>query len=442
MAKSAGKGQEAQEVQVETTEVSSVVRELAVEVAAKRVRKAFDRAYRELGRGAAVRGFRKGKVPRSVLQKMYGASILEDIERQLVAETLADAVELAELSPVSEPSIEADTPAEGEVFRYRARIEVKPEISLPELSGLPATKPGVEVTDEEVDAELENLRERNAALVEEPEGTPAAEGHTVKADFVGRIDGEPFEGGSGQDVEIEIGAGRMIPGFEEQLVGARAGDDVEVEVAFPDDYHAEHLRGKPAVFAVHVASVQRRDVPDLDDEFAKDVGEFETLDELRARIREDMTRSREEQAKAALHRSLFDGLIERTDFEVPPGLVERQLQQQAANLHRQFHGQLPDDILHAQIERMREDGRESAERRVRESLILDAVREAHSIEATDEEVDARLGEMAEARGMDPDQLRQAARQQDFFDAVRAEVVEQKTLEYLVAEAKVEETAAS
>ncbi|MGH0035432.1 MAG: trigger factor [Myxococcota bacterium] len=439
MAKSAN---EAQEVQVETAEVSSVVRELSVEVAAPRVRKAFDRAYKDLARGANVPGFRKGKVPRSVLERMYGSSISEEIERQLVAETLADAVELADVSPVSEPSIEADVPAAGEAFRYRARIEVKPEISLPDLEGLPATRPAVEVGEEEVVIELEQLRQRNAPLVEEPEGTPAAEGHTLKADFVGRVDGEPFEGGSGQDVEIEIGAGRMIPGFEEQLVGARAGDDVELEVSFPDDYHAENLRGKPAVFSVHVASVQRREVPELDDEFAKDVGEFETLEELRNRIREDITQGREEQAKAALHRSLFDTLIERTEFEVPPGLVERQLQQQASNLHRQFQGQLPDHILHAQIERMREEGRESAERRVRESLLLDAVSRAQGLEASDEEVDAKLGEMAEARGMDPDQLRSAARQQDFFDAIRGELIERKALDYLVSVAKVEETTAS
>jgi trigger factor len=439
MAKSAN---EAQEVQVEAEEVSSVVRDLKVEVAARRVRKAFDRAYKDLTRGAAVRGFRKGKVPRSVLERMYGSSIAEEIERALVAETLADAVELAGLSPVSEPSIEADTPVEGEAFRYRARIEVKPEISLPDLSGLPGSKPRVEVDEEEVDREIEQLRQRNAPWVEEPEGTPAAEGHTVKADFVGRIDGEPFEGGTGRDVEIEIGGGRMIPGFEEQLVGARAGEDVEVNVSFPDDYHAEHLRGRAAVFAVHVASVQRRAVPELDDEFAKDVGDFETLDDLRMRIRSDLTKAREEQAEAALHRSLFDALIERTEFEVPPGLVERQLQQQASNLHRQFQGQLPDHILHAQIERMREEGRESAERRVRESLLLDAISREQSIEASDEEVDAKLDEMAEGRGMDPAQLRQAARQQDFFDAIRAELIERKALEYLVSGAKVDATTAS
>ncbi len=431
---------DAREVQVETEVVSPVVREMRVEVDAKRVRKGFDRAYRDLAKGAQVRGFRRGKVPRSVLEKMYGASVSEEIERQLVAETLADAVELAELVPVSEPAIEADTPVLGEAFRYRARIEVKPEIDLPELAGLPGRKPPIEVTDDEVDQELERLRERNASLVEEPEATPAAEGHTLKTDFVGRIDGEAFEGGTGRDVEIEIGSGRMIPGFEEQLVGAVAGDDVEVSVAFPEDYHAENLRGKPAVFSVHVASVQRREVPELDDEFAKDVGDFETLDDLRTRIRSDLHANREEQAKNVLHRSLMDALIERTEFEVPPGLVERQLQQQAANLHRQFQGQLPEDMLRAQIERMREDGREAAERRVREGLLLDAVSRAQELEASDAEVDARLDEMAEARGMDPTQLREAARQQDFFDAIRGELVEQKALEYLVAGAKVEEVA--
>jgi len=425
-----------QDVRVETEQTGPVVRTLTVEVEPSRVRKAFDRAYRELGRSAQIRGFRRGKVPRSVLEKLYGASVAEEIERMLVAETLPEAVERAEVVPVAEPDIDAPTPQPDAAFRYTARVEVKPEIALPELGGLPARKPAVEVSDDDVEQEVERLRQERAALVEEGEQVPAAEGHTLQIDFVGRIDGQPFEGGSGRDVSVELGAGRMVPGFEEQLVGSRAGDDVQVSVHFPDDYGSEALRGKQAVFDVHVGSVRRREVPELDDEFAKDVGDFEDLSQLRDRIREELHAAREREAQSTLHRSLLDALIERTPFDVPPGMVERQLQEQARQLHRTFQGQLPEEVLHAQIARMREEGREPAERRVREILLLEAVAREREVEVGDEEVDARLDEMAASRGMDAGTLRKLAREQGLEEAVRGEVRERKALELLVSEAEV------
>lgn len=429
------------DIQVDTREEGAVVRTLEVVVEARRVGQAFDRAYRELARRAQIPGFRRGKIPRSVLEKRFGPEVADDLERQLVAETLPDAVELAEVVPVTEPSIDAEPPEPGSPFRYRARIEVRPEIGLPELAGLPAERPPVGVTDEDVEKELEGLRERHARLVEEAEDVPAAAGHTLRIDFVGRIDGEPFEGGSGQDVEIELGSGRMVPGFEEQLEGARAGSDVEVRVTFPDTYHEAKLRGREAVFAVHVASVQRRELPSLDDEFAKDLGDFEDLASLRGRVHDDLFEARRREAEGAVRRSLMDALVERTDFEVPAGLVERQIQQQAASLHRQFQGQLPEEILHAQIDRMREEGREAAERRVREQLLLHAVVAQEKIEASDDEVDVRLSEFAQARGLEVDALRRAARQQGFFESVRSELVEEKALDFLVSGANVAESAA-
>ncbi len=325
---------ESEEVRVEIVESGPVQRTLQVEVEAVRVRKAFDRAYHQLGRSAQVRGFRRGKVPRSVLEKLYGASVAEDLERSLVAETLPDAIELAQVTPISEPEIEGEKPSVDRSFRYTARIEIKPIIELPELTGLPATLTRAGVADEDVERELAGLRDRNAPLLEEPEGTPVAEGHHVEVDFQGRIDGEPFEGGSGKDVVIEIGTNRMIPGFEEQLVGARPGEAREVRVQFPDDYQSEALRGKEALFTVQLKTLRRKQLPDLDDEFAKDLGPFESLENLRERIRTDLLAARQREAQAALHRSLLDVLIERTSFEVPPGLVERRLHSQLASRRR------------------------------------------------------------------------------------------------------------
>jgi trigger factor len=426
-------------VRVTATEDSPVAFTLAVEVDAGRVGKAFDRAYRELGRQVRVRGFRPGKIPRSLLEKLYAASVAEQLEQTLVQETLGEAIEQSGIEPVAEPAVEAETPAAGSDFRYTLRVEVKPKLALPDLSGLPAVRPAVDVTDEEVAEQLEELRTRNAPAVEEPEGTRVAEGHVLQIDFVGRVDGEPFEGGSGQDVELEVGSGRFLPGFEEQLIGAAAGEDVEVRVRFPEDYGHAELAGREAVFACHVASVKKRRIPELDDEFAKDLGDFESLDALRERIRRDLVAARERESQQVLRKSLLDALIERCEFDVPAGMVERQLEHQLRAAHQRLHGQVPDEAIHQQLAQWREQWRDGAEREVREMLILEAVAAEHGVAADDDEVAARIAAMADEQGVAPAVLERAAGDADLKRAVRAQLIDEKTLALLVDKAKVEET---
>ena len=427
------------QIRVEATEESPILRVLSVTVVASRVDKAFDRTYRNLQKEVRVKGFRPGKAPRSVLERMYGASIPDDIQRLLVAETLGDAIELASITPVSEPDIDAERPAPSAAFSYEARVELKPEIDLPDTQGLPAKRPSGEVAADEVLTQLESLRERSAPIVEEPEGTAAEEGHSVTIDFVGSIDGEAFEGGSAKGHDLELGSGRLVPGFEEQLVGVVAGDDRQVEIDFPEDYGNADLAGKHAVFDVHVEAVKKRQLSELDDEFAKDLGdEFETLEQLRERIRSDLQSQREHVAEQMLRRTVMDSLIERTEFEVPPGVVERQLRQQIESFRREYENQIPAEVLESQLTRIAEDGRETAVRRVREAFLLEAVAKAESIEATDEDVDQRLGEMAEARSMLPEQLCKIAHDQGWYESIRSEFVDQKALDLLVERADVEE----
>jgi trigger factor len=426
----------ADEISVKTEETSSVLRTVHVTVDRARVRKTFDKTYRDLGRTAQVRGFRKGKVPRSVLQKLYGASVPEEIERTLVSETLEQAIAAAGVEPVSRPEVETHTPDADVPFEYTLRVEVKPTIELPDIEGLPATRPAVEVDEKEIEQRLERERQGKANLIEEPEECEAADGHTLTIDFNGRMDGEFFEGGSAEGVDLELGSGRMIPGFEEQLKGAKAGDQVLVQVSFPEDYGSEELKGKDAEFDCTVHTLRRSAVPELDDEFAKDVGEFETLDELRQSYRAEMVEQRQHQADHALHRSVVDTLIERADFEVPPGVVERQLETQIESMKQQFGGQLPEEILNQQLARMREDGRPEAERRVRESYLLEAVVQQEGIEVAEEEVDARLEEMAEAQGVESAQMREFAEQQGWRGAIQAELAEKKALSYLASKAEV------
>ena len=425
------------DLEVRVTETSPVVRTLEIEVSAKRVTRAFDRAYRELGRQARVRGFRPGKVPRAVLERLYGASILEDLERGLVAETLGEAVAQAGIEPVAEPAIEAQPPGDGSPFRYSARIEVKPALALPAVRGLPAVRPPTEVRVEEVEEHLESLRQRHAPLVEEPEGTAAARGNVLAIDYVGRLDGQAFEGGTGQDVELELGTGRFIPGFEEQLEGARAGDDREVRVRFPEGYGNAELAGKEVVFQVHVAAVKRRALPELDDEFAKDVGDFSTLADLRARIRSDLEAARQREADAAVRRSVLDALIARAPFDVPPGMVDRRLQRRLSAAHRQLEKSVPHDELHQQLDRWAVEWRPLAEREVREALLLEAVAAQEGLTADDGELDARLEAMAAEQGVEVATLRKAYQEADLLQALRVQILDEKALALLVGEARIE-----
>ena len=432
-----------EEVQVANDDATGVVRSTRVTVSQSRVSKAFDSTYRQLSRTANVKGFRKGKVPRGVLEKLYGASIPEEIERLLVQETLEEAIGKSGLEPVVQPEVEAGSPAPDADFEYTLRIEVKPEIELPELDGLPATAPKVELDTAEVDAELERMRESNAPWVEVAEDVKVENGHTVTFDYKGSVDGEFFEGGTAEGVDLEIGAGRMIPGFEEGLVGAAAGEDVTLKVQFPADYGAENLAGKDAEFACTVHTIKAKVVPELDDEFAKDLGDdFDTLDQLRSKLGDDQIQRKERTATTAKQKTVMDSLLERTDFEVPPGIVERQLNNQLQQMAQQFQGQLPPDILQQQIGRMREEGRESAERRVRESFVLEAVIKAQSLEAGEEEIEARFNEMADAQGMDVKQVKEMAASQGWGAAIEAEVLDQKALDFLVSKATVEEEVAA
>lgn len=429
----------ADDIQVETREDSPVVRTVHVEVSETRVQAAFDGAYKRLGRGAQVKGFRRGKVPRKVLERVYGPAAAEEIERTLVSETLADALELAEVQPVVEPDIDATPPVVGETFRYAARVEVRPEIALPELEGLPATRPAVAVADDEVEERVESMRRGAAPLVEATEGEASADGDTVHVDFEGRIDGELFDGGNAEDLPIELGSGRMIPGFEEQLTGVVSGQELDINVQFPADYGNESLQGRDAVFATRVRAVKRLQLPALDDEFAKDIGE-DSLEALQAKVREGLEGQAEQRAKSELHRTVMDSLIERSDFDVPPGLVEQQLHAQMRSMQQQFEGRIPREALEQQLARLHENGRDGAERQVRERLLLDAVARDQGLTVEDPAVDARLEEIAQAQGADLATVRQVAEAQGWRSSIEGELLHDAALDFLGAGASVEETA--
>lgn len=426
-------------IQAVSSEEGPIGRRVEVRVAAERVRRAFDRAYRDLARSARVKGFRAGRVPRGVLERMYGAAVAEQIEQTLIRETLGDAIERTDLEPVAAPEVDSRPPRPGEEFSYVARLEVRPEIDLPELEGLPARRPLAKAGDEDVARELEALRVRTAPLVEEPEGTCAETGHILSVDFVGRVDGEDFEGGTGRDVELEVGSGRFVVGFEEQLVGAEAGGDRRVTVVFPDDYANETLAGKEAIFDVHIAEIKRRQLAALDDEFAKDVGEFSSLEDLRERIRSDLQAHLDSQARSALRRSLLDALLERTDFQVPHGLVDRQLERRLERAARQLQGSLEGDALQSELARLRREWRGVAEAEVKDQLLVDAVARSRQIEVSEAEIAPRVEIMAKEQGVDAESLRRALGEGVPEALAAGNLRDEKALDLLAALAQIEES---
>ena len=425
-------------LRVTAEEAGPVLRVLSVEVPAERVRRAFDHAYRDLGRRAHVKGFRPGKVPRSVLERLYGPMLLEDVERSLVAETLPEAVEQLGVEPVAEPAVESDPPKGDAPFHYTARIEVKPRIELPDLGGLSGQRPAVAVEDADVERELEALRQRRATLADLPPDTAIEDGHYVALDYAGSVGGKPFEGGSGQGATIQVGSGVFAPGFDEALHGLRAGDDKEIAVALPADSGWGEAAGHDATFAVHVVAVKHRPLPALDDAFAREVGGLESVDALRERLRGGLLAAREREARARLRATLLEDALRRVDFPVPPGLAERRLEARLQLAHRELEGALPHDALHARLDAWREEWRPAVERELREELLLDAVGAARGFAASEEEVTARIDELAREQGIDARRLRRSYEERGMRGALAAQILRERALDALIEQANVVE----
>ncbi len=424
------------EVRVEKNVISPVVSELKVEVPSARVDAAYERVLQELRKGARVKGFRPGKVPTHVIKQIYGPQLGEQVERVLVNQTLPEAVEQAEIVPVVEPQIEAEPPTAGQAFRYTARIEVKPTIELPDLASLSGSRPIVKVGEDELLVELERLRERQASWIEEADATLAVVGHQLTIDFTGTVDGVAFEGGSAEGVELELGSGRMIPGFEEQLVGARSGESRPLDVTFPAEYGNAALAGKAVVFATRVTAIKRREMPALDDDFAKDLGDFATLDEVKQKLQESLETQRRTASDRALERSLLDDLVTRTSFEVPPTLVARQLESQVQQVEQQLRGRLPEGDLRMRVAQLREEGWDDAKRRVQEALLLESVATRATLVASEDEIHARLDEMAASQGFDAKLMHDLAKAQGWHAAIAAEIVDRKALAHLIEHARI------
>lgn len=411
---------------------------LTVEVSAEKVNEGLTAAFNKVVKTVNVPGFRKGKMPRPMFEKRFGVeSLYQDALDILLPEAYGNAIDETGIEPIDRPEIDIEQMEKGKELIFKATVQVKPEVTLGEYKGLEVEELDTTVTDEDVAKELETLQNRQAELVVKEEGT-AELGDTVVLDFEGFVDGEAFEGGKAENHSLELGSGSFIPGFEEQLVGVATGESKDVEVSFPEEYHAAELAGKPAVFKVTVHEIKGKELPALDDEFAKDVDdEVETLDALKEKIRTRLEDSKKHEAEHNLRDTLVEKAAENAQVEIPEVMVtsevnrmlqefEQRLQMQGMNLelYFQFSGQ-DENALRAQMN-------EEAVNRVRVALTLEAIVKAENIEVTDEEVNAELEKMAGMYNMTVDNIKQAL---GGLDGIKGDLQKQKAVEFLIENKK-------
>lgn len=384
---------------------------LTVEVAAEDVEKALQAAYLKQRKQINIPGFRKGKVPRQMIEKMYGAEIFyDDAANALIPKAYADAYDECELDIVSRPEIDVVQIEKGKDFIFTATVATKPEVTLGEYKGLEVDKVSTRVTQKEVDAKIQEEAEKNARTIT-VEDRAVQDGDEVVLDFEGFVDGVAFEGGKGENYPLTIGSGSFIPGFEEQLVGAETEKEVEVKVTFPENYHAEDLKGKEAVFKCTVHEIKAKELPEIDDEFAAEVSEFDTLEEYKADVKTKIKEQKAAEGKAKQEDQVVEQAVKNATYELPEAMVETQAEQMANDFAQRMQSQGLTMEQYFQFtgttaEQMMEDLKPQAVKRIETRLVLEAIAKAENIEISDEKLDEEIGKMAEAYKMEADTLKE------------------------------------
>ena len=423
-------------VQVEKLEKSMA--KLTITVEAAKFDAAVDSAYQKNKGKIALPGFRKGKAPRAMIEKMYGTGVFfEDAANELIPEAYETAAKESELEIVAQPEIEVTQMDKGTDFIFTATVAIKPEVTLGDYKGIEVEKKEAEVSEEEITAEIDKAREANSRLIT-IEDRATEDGDTVIIDFDGYVDGKQFEGGYAEDYTLVLGSHSFIDNFEDQLVGKNLGEDVEVNVTFPEEYHVDELKGKPALFKVKIKEIQKKELPELDDDFAQDVSDFDTLDEYKADVEKKILENKENQIKREQEDQIIEKIIENAQMEIPQQMIAAQtrqmtqefaqrLQSQGLSLEQymQFTGLTP--------QKMMEDLEPQALKRIQSCLVLEAVVAAENIEASDEEIDKELENMASMYQMEIDKLKELIGD-DEKKQIGMDLAVQKAVEFVVKEA--------
>ena len=395
-------------VQVETLEKNMA--KLTIELSVDKLEEALQKAYLQQKNKIRLPGFRKGKVPRNMVEKMYGPEIFfEDAANQLIRENYGDAADESGVDIVSRPTIDIVQIEKGKPFIFTAEVAVRPEVTLGKYKGVTVTKIDTSVSEEEIDEAVEAERLNNARAVT-VEDRAIAEGDTAVIDYEGFVDGEPFEGGKGENHSLEIGSHSFIDTFEEQLIGKTNGEETEVNVTFPEDYHAEELAGKPAVFKVKIHEIRVKELPDLDDEFAQDISEFDTLAEYKEDVKKQIEERKKAEARQTKEEEAIKKIVDKSSMEIPDAMLETQIESMIEDFAQRISQQGLSFEQYMQfsgltMEKLKDQVKPDALSRIKSSLVLEQIVTEENIEATEEDLNTEIDKMAEAYKMTADQIR-------------------------------------
>ena len=403
------KDNDSKENKVEKLEKNTV--KLTIEVPAEELEKALQEAYNRQKKNISMPGFRKGKVPRAMIEKMYGVDVFyEDAANALMQQNYAAAVDESGIDIVSRPTVDVVQIEKGKPFIFTAEVAVKPEVTLGKYMGVTVTKIDTSVSDEEVDEALEKERNNNARTINVTD-RPVAQGDTAVIDFEGFVDGVAFEGGKGENHSLEIGSHTFIDTFEDQLVGKNVGDEVDVNVTFPEQYQAADLAGKPATFKVKINEIKAKELPELDDEFAKDVSEFDTLAEYKESLKKDLEKKKQDEAKRTKEDEAIQKIIDKSKMEIPEAMIDTQCETMIEEFAQRIaqSGLSMDQYLQFSgltVDGLKEQVRPEALTRIQSSLVLEQIAKEENIEVSDADVDAEIEKMAKNYGMEADKLKE------------------------------------
>ena len=379
------------------------------------IKKGIDEAFVETRKKITVPGFRKGRVPRQIFNQMYGEeSLYQDALNKVLPDAYSAAVKETGIKPVDQPSIDIKSMEKGQPWTLTAEVAVEPEVKLGDYKGMEVPEQDTSVSDADVDSEIEKKRQQQAELVLKDEDQAAANGDTVVIDYEGSVDGEKFDGGSANNYSLELGSGSFIPGFEDQLVGHKSGDDVDVKVTFPEDYHAKELAGKDALFKVKVHEIKEKQLPELDDDFAKDVDEdVDTLDELKDKTRKQLQEQKDNQAKGAIEDAAIEKAVANAEIEdIPQAMLDedtnRQMQQYLAGMQQQgISPQMYFQITGTKEDDLKKQFANDAAQRVKTNLVLEAIVDDAKLEASEDEIKDEIKDLAKQYGMEEDAVEKA-----------------------------------
>lgn len=424
-------------VQVENLEKNMV--KLIIEVAAEELEKALQAVYQKEKSKISLPGFRKGKVPRAMIEKMYGPEIFfEDAANMLIGQEYPKAVDESGADVVSRPEIDVTQIEKGKPFIFTAEVAVRPEVTLGEYKGVQVTKIDTNVTEEELQAEIDRERKSNARTIT-VEDRAVQDGDTAVIDFEGFVDGVAFEGGKGENHSLVIGSHSFIEGFEEQLIGKNTGDELDVNVTFPEEYHAKELAGKPAVFKVKINEIKMEELPELDDEFAQDVSEFDTLDEYKESVEKKLIERKEAEGKRAQENEAIDKIVEVSQMEIPDVMVDNQ----ARSMIEDFASRISQQGLSMEqyvqlsgtsVDEMLEQMKPEALKRIQSTLVLEEIVKKEGIEISEEDVDAEVERMAGMYGMDAAELKEYMGESE-KESMKMEIGIQKAIELIMDQAE-------